>query len=724
MKDMIRIVQCWIEHPVRKLDQTFTYLYEGKIEPGCRVEISFGTRTLTGFAESVEESEESREEIEARLGMKLKDIDRVIDEESLITDELHDLALWLRNETLSTAIACFQTMLPGKLKPAGGRSQTVKEKIVKLSEKEVSLTPKQLEAYLYVKDHPGITYTQLRKEYPNQARALVEKEAVILEEKEKEAVPMRAEIPQEELVLRPEQQKAMDEIRNSDDAVFLLEGITGSGKTEIYLQLAKEALNQGKQVLILVPEIALTPQMISRVKQRFSDGLAIYHSGLSDQEKYEQYRLVKTGQASIVVGTRSAVFLPFASLGLIVLDEEHDSSYKQDSQPCYHCRNVAIYRGRYHHCKVILGSATPSLDSYARALKKVYHLVSLKERINRTLPEVTVVPVRESIRKGGSYILTDVLKEKIRERLDRNEQIILLLNRRGYSAQLRCHSCQEVLKCPHCDLAMSWHHDIKMLKCHTCGTMLHTPSSCPVCGSREGFMSYGFGTQRLQEETERAFPGARILRMDADTTSRRNAHAKILSAFADHQADILLGTQMIAKGLDYPDVTLVGIVNGDEGLSRTDFRSCEVTFDLLMQASGRSGRGDKHGEVVMQVYDPGHYAVRCAAKQDYETFFYQEMKFRHAGEYPPYTYLAALTVSSRDQRQTDRLALALKAGLSGPFKVIGVVSLLKINDRCRSRILLKGKDPQAIKDAIRNFIDTTDLDLKGLKVDIDPLYLD
>ncbi|MBE6129886.1 MAG: primosomal protein N', partial [Erysipelotrichaceae bacterium] len=608
MKDMIRIVQCWIEHPVRKLDQTFTYLYEGKIEPGCRVEISFGTRTLTGFAESVEESEESREEIEARLGMKLKDIDRVIDEESLITDELHDLALWLRNETLSTAIACFQTMLPGKLKPAGGRSQTVKEKIVKLSEKEVSLTPKQLEAYLYVKDHPGITYTQLRKEYPNQARALVEKEAVILEEKEKEAVPMRAEIPQEDLVLRPEQQKAMDEIRNSDDAVFLLEGITGSGKTEIYLQLAKEALNQGKQVLILVPEIALTPQMISRVKQRFSDGLAIYHSGLSDQEKYEQYRLVKTGQASIVVGTRSAVFLPFASLGLIVLDEEHDSSYKQDSQPCYHCRNVAIYRGRYHHCKVILGSATPSLDSYARALKKVYHLVSLKERINRTLPEVTIVPVRESIRKGGSYILTDVLKEKIRERLDRNEQIILLLNRRGYSAQLRCRSCQEVLKCPHCDLAMSWHHDIKMLKCHTCGTMLHTPSSCPVCGSREGFMSYGFGTQRLQEETERAFPGARILRMDADTTSRRNAHAKILSAFADHQADILLGTQMIAKGLDYPDVTLVGIVNGDEGLSRTDFRSCEVTFDLLMQASGRSGRGDKHGEVVMQVYDPGHYA--------------------------------------------------------------------------------------------------------------------
>ena len=721
---MIRIVHCWSEHPVRKLDQTFTYLYEGNVERGCRVQISFGSRRLIGFVDSVEESEESREEIEARFGMKLKDIEGVLDEESLITDELHDLAMWMRDETLSPAIACFQTMLPGKVKPAGGRRSTVSERWVRLSDKEVSLTPKQLEAYLYVKEHQPLTYSELRKHYPNQARILIEKEAVIAEEKEREGKALYASEPEASLPLSAEQQKAMDEIRNSDDSVFLLQGVTGSGKTEIYLQLAAEALQKGKQVLILVPEIALTPQMISRVRERFREGLAIYHSGLSDQEKYEQYRLVKTRQASIVVGTRSAVFLPFADLGLIVLDEEHDASYKQDSQPCYHCRSVAMHRGLFHHCKVILGSATPSLDSYARALKKVYHLVVLKERINRTMPEVTIVPVRDSIRRGGSYILTDVLKDKMRDRLQKKEQIILLLNRRGYSAQLRCRSCQEVLKCPHCDLAMSWHHDIRPLKCHTCGTEMHTPSACPVCGSKAGFMSYGFGTQRLQEEVQKEFPEARILRMDADTTGRKNAHAGILQAFADHEADILLGTQMIAKGLDYPDVTLVGIVNGDEGLSRSDFRSCEVTFDLLMQASGRSGRGEKNGEVVLQVYDPGHYAVQCAARQDYETFFYQEMKFRHAGQYPPYTYLAALTVSSRDQRQTDRLALALKASLSGNFQVIGVVSLLKINDRCRSRILLKGKDEEEMRRAIRRFIDETDLDLKGLKIDIDPLYLD
>lgn len=721
---MIRIVHCWIEHPVRKLDQTFTYLYEGNVERGCRVRISFGTRSLIGFVDSVEESEESREEIETRLGMKLKDIEEVLDEESLITDELHDLALWMRDETLSTAIACFQTMLPGKVKPAGGRRSAVTERMVRLSDKEVSLTPKQLEAYLYVKEHQPLLYSELRKLYPNQARILIEKEAVITEEREREGTALSTAVPEASLTLSSEQQKAMDEIRNSDDPVFLLQGVTGSGKTEIYLQLAAEALQKGKQVLILVPEIALTPQMISRVRDRFREGLAIYHSGLSDQEKYEQYRLVKTRRASIVVGTRSAVFLPFADLGLIVLDEEHDGSYKQDSQPCYHCRSVAIRRGRFHHCKVILGSATPSLDSYARALKKVYHLVVLKERINRTMPDVTVVPVKESIRRNGSYILTDVLKEKIRDRLQKREQVILLLNRRGYSAQLRCRSCQEVLKCPHCDLAMSWHHDIRRLKCHTCGTEMHTPSACPACGSKAGFMSYGFGTQRLQEEVQREFPEARILRMDADTTGRKNAHAKILKAFADHQADILLGTQMIAKGLDYPDVTLVGIVNGDEGLSRTDFRSCEVTFDLLMQASGRSGRGEKNGEVVLQVYDPGHYAVQCAARQDYETFFYQEMKFRHAGQYPPYTYLAALTVSSRDQRQTDRLALSLKSSLQGNFQVIGVVSLLKINDRCRSRILLKGKDEEEMRRAIRHFIRETDLDLKGLKIDIDPLYLD
>lgn len=724
MKDMIRIVQCWIEHPVRKLDQTFTYLYEGAVERGCRVQISFGARSVIGFVEEVTETEESRQEIEERLGMKLKDIDAVLDEESLISEELHDLALWMREETLSTAISCFQAMLPGKVKPASRSSSAVKERWVRLSEEEVSLTPKQLEAYLYVKEHQPLAYSELRKAFPNQARALIEKGALIAEERERQASPLSAAMPVGSLPLSEEQQKAMAEINSSNDDIYLLQGVTGSGKTEIYLQLAAQALAKGRQVLILVPEIALTPQMIARVSERFREGLAIYHSGLSDQEKYEQYRLVKTHQAAIVVGTRSAVFLPFEDLGLIVLDEEHDASYKQDSQPCYHCRDIAAFRGRWHHCKVIFGSATPSLDSYARALKKVYHLITLKERINRSLPEVTIVPVREAIRRGGSYILTDVLKEKMQERLARGEQIILLLNRRGYSTQLRCRSCQEVLKCPHCDLAMSWHHDIKRLKCHTCGTEIRTPHVCPVCGSHEGFMSYGFGTQRLQEEVQAAFPAASILRMDADTTGRKNSHRKILQAFADHEADILLGTQMIAKGLDYPNVTLVGIVNGDEGLSRSDFRSCEVTFDLLMQASGRSGRGEKTGEVVLQVYDPGHYAVQSAAAQDYEAFFYQEMKFRHAGQYPPYTYLTALTVSSCDQRQTDRLSLALKAGLSGDFQVIGIVSLLKINDRCRSRILLKGKDVEKMRTAIRSFMAETDLDLKGLKIDINPLYLD
>ena len=721
---MTKIVHCWIEHPVRKLDQTFTYLYDGEVERGCRVRISFGARQLIGFVDRVEESNESRAEIESRYGFALKDIDEVLDQESLITDELFDLAAWLKEHTLSTAIACFQTMLPGKVKPAGRTASAVKEKMVRLSDKEVSLTPKQLEAYLYVRDHQPLTYRELRKAYVNQARSLVEKEAVILYEKEREGKVVEPLANEAALPLLEEQKHVMDEILSSNDAVFLLQGVTGSGKTEIYLQLASKALAKGRQVLILVPEIALTPQMIRRVRQRFKDGLAIYHSGLSDQEKYEQYRLVKTRQASIVVGTRSAVFLPFADLGLIVMDEEHDASYKQDSQPCYHCRDVAIYRGRYHHCKVILGSATPSLDSYARALRHVYHLVVLKERINRTLPTVTVVPVREAIRKGDSYILTDVLRGKMAERLARGEQVILLLNRRGYSSLLRCRSCPEVLKCPHCDLAMSWHHDIHRLKCHTCGTEMRTPYVCPVCGSREGFMSYGFGTQRLQEEVQNAFPDARILRMDADTTGRKNAHQKILEAFANREADILLGTQMIAKGLDYPNVTLVGVVNGDEGLSRTDFRSCEVTFDLLMQASGRSGRGDKNGEVVLQVYDPAHYAVVCAARQDYEAFFYQEMKFRHAGQYPPYTYLASLTVASKDQRQTDRLSLALKAGLSGDFQVIGVVSLLKIQDKCRSRILLKGKNEEEIRRGIRQFLDTSDLDLKGLKIDINPLYLD
>lgn len=718
------ILQCWIEHPVRTLDQTFTYLSETEVLRGCRVRAVFGVKSLVAFVGDCAYTEETRQQIERRLGMKLRMIDEIIDERPLITDELYEMALWMKETTLSPAISCFAAMLPAKVKPAGGERKIVMEKYVSVSDTETNLTPKQLSAWLYVQEHQPLLYSDLRKEFPNQARQLVEKNAVTVFEKEKMGSVKFTAGTDEKPQLTDLQKKVIQEIESSPDTVYLLRGVTGSGKTEIYLQLAEKVLNEGRQVLILVPEIALTPQMIERVSARFGSKLAIYHSSLNPQEKYEQYRMVMNREASVVVGTRSAVFLPFENLGLIVMDEEHDSSYKQDSQPCYHCRDAAVFRAQYNHCKLILASATPTLESYARGLKKVYHLIVMDERINQTLPSVTIVPMRQSIRNQESYILSDVLKEKITERLEKSEQVILLLNRRGYHARLRCRHCGEVIRCPHCDLAMSWHRDSGKLKCHTCGTEIYLPRTCPSCGSREGFMPYGFGTEKLEQEVRTFFPSARILRMDADTTSRKNSHEKILRSFADHEADILLGTQMIAKGLDFALVTLVGIINGDDGLARTDFRSCETTFDLLMQASGRSGRSKRTGEVVMQVFDPDHYAVTAAAAQDYDAFFTQEMHFRHSGQYPPYTYMIAVTFSSVKQDETLQKAQVFKEGLTGSFKVIGVISLLKTHDLYRSRIILKGRNLDEMRAALRDMMAANPNLLKGIRIDINPMYLD
>ena len=626
----------------------------------------------------------------------------------------------MKDITLSTTISCYQAMLPTVLKPSSSNSKIQYEKWVVPTEEKVSLTPKQLDAYMYVVENKTIKYSLLRAKYPSIAKKLVDSGALKIIEKEKEGNTYSTVKKSRPLELTEEQRNVKNEFETSDDSVFLLRGVTGAGKTEVYLQLADEVLKKGKQVLILVPEIALTPQMIERVASRFGSHLAIYHSRLNAQQKYEQYQLVRQKKASVVVGTRSAVFLPFDDLGLIIMDEEHDSSYKQDSQPAYHCKDIAIWRGKYHHCKVLLGSATPTLESYARALKNVYHLLTLEHRINDSLPVTEIV----SMKNEKQDILSDVLKEKIQDRLAKNEQVILLLNRRGYHNILRCKECGEVVKCPHCDLAMSYHYKENVMKCHTCGTMTRIPKVCPSCHSDSGFATFGYGTEKLLEVVQNTFKDARILRMDRDTTSKKDGHEKILKAFGNHEADILLGTQMIAKGLDFAGVTLVGILNGDEGLARTDFRSCEVTFDLLMQASGRSGRANKQGEVVIQVYDESHYAVTCAAKQDYVSFFKNEMKFRHIGNYPPYSYFISLTVYSLSEEKAEETALWLKNALHGNFKVIGVVKLLKIKDQYRSRILLKGKDLDEMRNEIRKLLDTDENRKKNIHIDVNPMVID
>ena len=711
------LLECFIEHPVRTIDQTFTYYSEEPVSSGVRVQVDFNGRKVTGFVDSVQETDGVPEGIKPVLS--------VLDQESLITEELHALARYMKDITVSTTIACYQAMLPAKIKPRGEQKKVVMETWALPCVQEVALTPRQLEAFLFVQKNQPLLYSRLRRHFPSQAKVLADKGAVILEQRERQAaLPVFREI-HEELTLTEDQKKAMEAIHRKPEGVFLLHGMTGSGKTEIYLHLAREALQEGKQVLILVPEIALTPQMIERVRSRFGSALAIYHSGLNSQEKYEQYRMVRMGKASIVVGTRSAVFLPFRSLGLIVMDEEQDSSYKQDSQPAYHCRDIAIWRAAYHHCRIILGSATPSLESYARAIRNVYTLVELSHRVNRQMPDISIVSLKKAMRSGDSYIITKELEEKMRAHLEAHKQVILLLNRRGFHTSMRCTSCAQPLKCRHCDITLSYHRSSHQLVCHTCGYTTRFPKACPSCGSVEGFSAFGFGTERLEMEVKNRFEGVKVLRMDADTVSAKNGHEKILGQFGRHEADVLVGTQMIAKGLDYPDVTLVGILNGDEGLQRTDYLSCEMTFDLLMQAAGRAGRSESAGEVVLQVFDPDHYAVRDAAAQDYRSFFHQEMSYRHAASQPPYTFLIALTVSSLKQDDAERTALRCMETLKGDFRKLGVIQLPRRRDRFYARILLKGKNLEEMRAAVRNmFTEEPSLSRKDIRIDVSPMNLE
>ena len=444
------------------------------------------------------------------------------------------------------------------------------------------------------------------------------------------------------LTLNAEQQEAYTNIANNisqnDTKTFLLEGVTGSGKTEIYLQTIAKALTVGQTALMLVPEITLTPQMVRRVKSRFGDDVAVMHSGLSDGERYDEWRRVQRSEVHVVVGARSAVFAPLKNIGLIIIDEEHESSYKQDENPRYHARDVAQWRAKYHHATLVLGSATPSLESRARAQKGVYQLLTLNHRAtNSTLPETHVIDMREAIKQGGDDVFSPQLLAAVKDRLAKKEQIVLMLNRRGYANFLVCRECGYTPRCVNCDVALTVHKDISRLVCHYCGYSETIPTKCKNCGSTR-IRQFGTGTQKVAEQLQQQIPQARVLRMDVDTTRKKGSVDRLLTAFGNHEADILLGTQMIAKGLDFANVTLVGVLNADTTLSLPDFRASERTFQLLTQVSGRAGRGDKAGNVIMQTFNPDHYAIQFARQQDYEAFYHQEMTFRHAWRYTPYYF--------------------------------------------------------------------------------------
>ncbi|MFC7442378.1 primosomal protein N' [Laceyella putida] len=530
---------------------------------------------------------------------------------------------------------------------------------------------------------------------------LVELDALAWEEREEYRDPFkdRKFQPTKPLSLTEEQAEALQAIvqpiRDRRYCSVLLEGVTGSGKTEVYLQAIAEVLNTGREAIVLVPEISLTPQMVERFKGRFGDQVAVLHSGLSSGERFDEWRKIRRGEVKVAIGARSAIFAPFQQVGLIIIDEEHESSYKQEENPKYHAREVAAWRAQYHGATLVLGSATPALETYYHASLGMHEWVTLKERVHgRPFPAVKIVDMREELRKGNRTMFSDTLREELLACVERGEQAVLFLNRRGFSTFVMCRECGETLMCPHCDISLTYHQTNRTVRCHYCGYAERVPQTCPSCQSQH-IRHFGTGTQRVEEELARRFPGVRVIRMDVDTTSRKGAHERLLKAFGEGKADVLLGTQMIAKGLDFPKVTLVGVIAADTMLHLPDFRAAERTFQLLTQVSGRAGRHEKPGKVIIQTYSAEHYSIDLAASHQTETFYKQECFMRKQHEYPPYCSLFTILISHPDRvtvmRTGQEMARQIQTGMPAECQLLGPVPapIPRLKDRYRLQMLVK-----------------------------------
>ena len=612
------------------------------------------------------------------------------------------------------------------------------QNVTMLKTAQQSLRPtakKQAQLMAFILQHVGETWLkkELQEMLPLSDATLahaVTHEWLVKKQVEALRDPFKATVQKSNpLDLNDEQQQAFDRISASADlhrfAPFLLEGITGSGKTEVYLQVAQHVLKQGKTVLFLVPEIALTPQMVRRVKSRFGEQTAVLHSGLSDGERYDEWRRIERGDVQIVVGARSAVFAPLDNLGLIIVDEEHETTYKQSDNPRYNARDVALWRGEYYQIPVILGSATPSLETRARAQRGVYERLTLTQRAGGAkLPKVDVIDMKDTLADGPETNFSAELKDKIADRLNKKEQIVLMLNRRGFSSFVMCRDCGFVPRDPNCNLAMTLHLDSHTLQCHYCGHEEPIPTVCPNCGSKR-IRYYGTGTEKVAIELAELFPTARVIRMDQDTTRKKGSMDKLLEKFGRHEADILLGTQMIAKGLDFPDVTLVGVLNADTALGLPDFHASERTFQLLTQVSGRAGRAQKSGEVVVQTFNPQHYAIVFAQQHDYEGFYHQEMRTRHAGNYSPYYYTVQIQASHSDENQAAlqmlQVARWLRAHVDQDVIVLGPSPkpIAKMRNRYYFQIILKFKQRDMVDNLLKTLQNRSQNSKGDLRLSID-----
>jgi len=777
------IAKILVDIKSKNVDKTYDYLvpekYFGIIEIGARVIVPFGNRKVMGFCLEIAQKSEYQKELKA--------IESVIDMESYLTPELISLADSMRMETSSMLIQILETMLPAALKVVYRpklemldyhnmndslrslfeyneeilldnvpqelypivkqeiKSQNIRQiydikpKNKALSHRYVKLTKKGLDGKVSEKQKKVLEYLFSKKNNESLVKNVVDDLEItessiktleknnyvniFYKEVYRKVEPLY-NLEKKEIILNDEQSNAYQSIISSFGVnhTFLLHGITGSGKTEIYIKAMRKAIELGKTVIFLVPEISLTPMMMSRFRAEFGDNVAMLHSGLSILEKYDEWRRIVHQQAKIVVGARSACFAPVNNLGLIIVDECHEATYKQESAPNYYALDVLNKRAKYHNSTLILGSATPNIESFARSHKGYYELLTLKKRaMNASLPKIEVVDMKKEFKSGNSSNFSRLLQEELASRLDRKEQSILLLNRRGYSNFMICRNCGHVFMCPNCDISLTYHEYSHSLKCHYCSHDEQLPKTCTKCGS-EDLHYMGTGTQKAEDELHRLFPEAKIIRMDNDTTRTKNAHERLLHDF-ETSGDILLGTQMIAKGLDFPRVTLVGIIQADNNLFISDFRSAEKTFQLLMQVSGRSGRRITEGKVVVQAFNPDHYAIDYACRNDYVGFYNYEMNLRRIARYSPFYYMVVMKVLGPNIRNVFyngmEVVKHLKRSLPENFIVLGpaIPVVRRINNRYNCEIMIKYKNIENLNDVLNEVMDKYQLNENYISID-------
>jgi len=719
-----------VEIKAKNIDKTYTYKIPNnlinEVIVGKRVYVPFGKQKIEGFVLEINDIETDYE---------LKEIIEVIDEKPVLNEELLELGKYIHEKTLANLITSYQTMLPTALKAK------TKTKINKKYEKIISLISHE-QALSFLKDTHSIKAKSiinlllekesvLKKEVTtisvSATKTLLEKGLIKETEIEVYRINQKDNNLEEKLPLTDEQDSVVKEITHNINSFipYLLHGVTGSGKTEVYMHIIDYVLKNDKEVIMLVPEISLTPQMVNRFQNRFGSKIAILHSGLSDGEKYDEWRKIENKDVKIVIGARSAIFAPFTNIGLIIIDEEHSNSYKQDNNPRYNTVDIALWRAKRYNCPLILGSATPSIETYTRAKMNVYKLLELKNRVNHNLPNVKIVDMKDEIKHGHKMFSRDLI-DSINEKIDKGEQVILLLNRRGYSTIVSCHDCGYTHKCPNCDIPLTYHKSSNIMRCHYCGYGTRKLDICPECNS-SSINQFGVGTQKLEEEINTHFSEAKVVRMDLDTTTNKGSHEKIFNDFKNEKYNILIGTQMIAKGLDFPKVTLVGVLNGDTSLNIPDFRSAERTYQLLSQVAGRAGRNELKGEVIIQCFNTDHYSIEMAKNHDYAGFYNTEIDIRKKLKYPPFYNLALIKIFSKDYdtalEESNKIGSFLRKKIPSNNYILGpsVANILKINNVYRFQCIIKYKKSNEVIPILKEINELYRINNKvNVDIDINP----